>query len=104
MRGALLLRLYFCWQRWPGPSPVAPELGRRALEELLRFSGLRLVTGDRHLGQEMARLAADLQLRGADAAYVAVATRLSLPLVTWGREQVLWAASCIPLLAPEEDR
>gem|GEM_PF-3592889 len=42
----------------------APELGRRALEGLLRFPGLRLVTVDRHLGQEMARLAADLQLRG----------------------------------------
>jgi predicted nucleic acid-binding protein len=81
----------------------APELGRRALEGLLRFPGLRLVTMDRHLGQEMARLAADLQLRGADAAYVAVAVRLSLPLVTWDREQALRAAPRIPVLTPEED-
>ena len=82
----------------------APEPGRRALEGLLRFPGLRLVTVDRHLGQEMARLAANLQLRGADAAYVAVAIRLGLPLVTWDREQALRAASRIPVLTPEEDR
>ncbi len=82
----------------------APELGCRALEGLLRFPGLRLVTVDRHLGQEMARLAADLQLRGADAAYLAVAIRLDLPLVTWDREQALRAASRVPVLTPEEDR
>ncbi len=81
----------------------APELGHRAVEGLLRFPNLRLVSLDRRLGREMGRLAADLRLRGADAAYVAVAAHLGLPLVTWDQEQALRAASHIPVRTPEQD-
>ncbi|MCX8068333.1 MAG: PIN domain-containing protein [Anaerolineae bacterium] len=41
----------------------APELGHRAVEGSLRVPNLRLVSLDRRLGREMARLAADLRLR-----------------------------------------
>lgn len=80
-----------------------PELGHRAVEGLLRMPNLRLVPLDRRLGREMARLAADLRMRGADAAYVAIAAHLGLPLVTWDQEQALRAAPRIPVLTPEQD-
>ena len=37
---------------------------------------------------QAAQVAVDLHLRGADAVYVATAQRLSVPLVTWDREQL----------------
>ncbi|MCS7350620.1 MAG: PIN domain-containing protein [Anaerolineae bacterium] len=81
----------------------APELGHRAVEGLLRVPNLRLVSLDRRLGRKMARLAADLRLRGADAAYVALAVHLGLPLVTWDQEQALRVALRIPVLTPDQD-
>jgi predicted nucleic acid-binding protein len=64
-----------------------PGLARRAIDQLLRLSGLRLVEMDRGLVREAARLASDLGLRGADSFYVAVAARLGLPLVTLDADQ-----------------
>jgi predicted nucleic acid-binding protein len=63
------------------------RLGRRSVAALLRLPTLRVVALDAFLGEQAAVLAADLRLRGADAVYVAVARRLSLPLITWDREQ-----------------
>jgi predicted nucleic acid-binding protein len=64
-----------------------PTLGTRAVQELLRSPFIHLMPIDRRLGQSAAQLAARLQLRGADAVYVALAQQLSLPLVTWDNEQ-----------------
>jgi predicted nucleic acid-binding protein len=64
-----------------------PAVGERVVEVLLRVPGLRLVSIDGRLGQEAARLAARHRLRGADAVYVATASTLNLPLVTWDAEQ-----------------
>ena len=47
----------------------------------------RLASVDAELAQLGAELAADRHLRGADALYIALAHRLSVPLVTWDREQ-----------------
>jgi len=63
------------------------RLGHRAVTDLLSWGPLRLVPLDALLAETAAYLAADLVLRGADAAYVAVAQRLGVPLVTWDREQ-----------------
>jgi predicted nucleic acid-binding protein len=63
------------------------RLGQAALKVLLRLPGLRVVSVERRLGLEAAQLAADLGLRGADAIYVALAQRLSVPLITWDQEQ-----------------
>ena len=38
--------------------------------------------------REATALAMELQLRGTDAVYVAVAHMLGLPLLTWDREQI----------------
>ncbi len=64
----------------------APELGRRAAEELKSVPGSRIVGLDVDIGTEAARIAASRQLRGADAVYVAVARALNVPLVTWDQE------------------
>ncbi len=64
-----------------------PALARRALTSLSSLPILRIVPIDAELAVEAARLAADRALRGADAIYVAVARRLSIPLITWDREQ-----------------
>ena len=56
-----------------------PALGLRAIEQIKSISGLRLI--------EMEHSLAELGLRGADSLYVAVAVRLSLPLVTLDIDQ-----------------
>ncbi len=81
----------------------SPELGRQAMESLAQLPNLRLVPLDPRLGLETARLAADLQLRGADAAYVAVAHHLHIPLVTWDQEQADRAGSLIAVYTPDLD-
>ncbi len=80
-----------------------PELGWQAVESLTQLPNLRLVPLDPHLGLETARLAAVLQLRGADAAYVAVAHHLRIPLITWDREQAERAGQLIAVYTPDLD-
>ena len=79
------------------------QLAHQATSRLLDLSMLRLVSVDQVLAREAARLAADLQLRGADAAYVAVAHHLNIPLVTWDREQAEKAQGAVIVLTPETD-
>jgi predicted nucleic acid-binding protein len=62
---------------------------------------LRVVAIDRRLGQTTARLAADLGFRGADAAYVAVAQYLGIPLLTWDEDQTERSGKVIQVLFPE---
>lgn len=62
-------------------------LARKAVELLKDLPGLRLVAMDEALLEEAAGLAAELGLRGADATYVAVASRLGLPLATLDSDQ-----------------
>lgn len=63
------------------------SLATRAISLVLRLPNSRLVPIDAEIGEFAARLAADRRLRGADAVYVALASRLSLPLITWDLEQ-----------------
>ena len=63
------------------------EIGRSVVERLTGLPALRLVPIDAAIGGRAAQIAADLRLRGTDALYVAVAERLTLPLVTWDAEQ-----------------
>ena len=81
-----------------------PQLGHRAAEHVSATPGLRLVPGEPQLALAAAELAADLQLRGPDAVYVAVAQRLNIPLVTWDREQLARTAGVIAAYTPAQAR
>jgi predicted nucleic acid-binding protein len=63
------------------------SLAEQAIQQLDSLPGLRLVEMDNSLLREAAKLAAELGLRGADSTYVAVASRLDLPLVTLDADQ-----------------
>ncbi len=64
-----------------------PGLATQAVTTLEHLPGLRLVEMDRPLLDEATHLAAELGLRGADSTYVAVASRLNLPLATLDADQ-----------------
>jgi predicted nucleic acid-binding protein len=78
-------------------------LAERAVRDVLQVPGVRLVSIDRRLGQEAARLAARLHLRGADAVYVATARLMRLPLVTWDSEQHSRANALVSVRSPGID-
>jgi predicted nucleic acid-binding protein len=77
-----------------------PILGRRSLEVILGLPGIRIVPLDPDLGREAGQLAADYRLRGADAVYVASASRHNLPLVTWDDELQARAGRIVTMLHP----
>jgi predicted nucleic acid-binding protein len=76
------------------------HLSAEAVQSILRVPDLRIVSVDRDLGDDAARIANDLAIRGADAVYVAVARRLQLPLVTFDEEVRLRARAIVPTLSP----
>ncbi len=75
-----------------------PALGLNAIEQLQNLPGLQLVDMERSLLQEAAQLAAELGLRGADSTYVALAVRLSLPLITLDIDQKARATKRVKVL------
>ena len=77
-----------------------PELARRAVDALLRLASLRLLALDETLARAAASVAAQLRLRGADAVYIAAASELRVPLVTWDAEQRERAAGVVAVLEP----
>jgi len=62
----------------------------------------RLAPVDDELAQLGARLAAELRLRGADALYVGLASRLGVPLVTWDQEQLERGRQMVSALSPQD--
>ena len=77
------------------------KLGQRAIDRWLSFHNLRLISLDHVAGIRAARLAADQRLGGADALYVATATLLSIPLVSWDQQQLDRAKGLVEARAPE---
>jgi predicted nucleic acid-binding protein len=57
---------------------------------------------DASLARLSADLAAQLQLGGADALYVALAQRLGIPLITWDREQLQRGLAAVTALTPDD--
>lgn len=80
----------------------AAGTARETAEQLTRLRGISFLPVDRRLAAVATWLAADRQLRGADALYVAVAHRLGVPLVTWDREQLERAGSLVRVATPDE--
>jgi predicted nucleic acid-binding protein len=77
------------------------QFGRDAVQELLSVPQLELVPHDAAFGEAAALLAADLRLRGPDAAYVAVAQQRRIPLITWDNEQGQRAATVVIVQTPQ---
>lgn len=73
------------------------DLAKRAVATLKQLEDLRLVEMEAELVQCAADLAANLGLRGADAFYVAVAARLSVPLATLDIDQQGRAANVVEI-------
>ena len=80
-----------------------PALSKRAITQLERLPGLRLVDMDHELVREAARLAAELGLRGADSLYVATARQLGLPLVTFDVDQRARAQARVTIRSISDD-
>jgi len=65
-----------------------PVAGRAAIQYLIDLRNLYIISIDHRLAMIAAELAADYQLRGADAVYAALAFRLDVPLITWDIQQM----------------
>jgi predicted nucleic acid-binding protein len=74
--------------------------GASALQQILTQPLFQLYSVDFSLGQEAARIASSLALRGADATYVALAIHLDCTLFTWDTEVLARAATVVDVLAP----
>lgn len=77
-----------------------PARGHIAAAQLIAMPEVSLIPIDQPLVDEATRLAADLMLRGADSYYVAVAKMLSLPLVTFDKEQITRTITVITTIRP----
>ena len=62
---------------------------------------MRIIPLDNMLIHLSVDIAANLQLRAADAIYVAVAKQLNIPLVSWDKEQLRKASSLLTTYTPE---
>jgi predicted nucleic acid-binding protein len=76
------------------------DLGNKAISQLLTVPTLRLVAVDHSLGIQASRIAANYQLRGADALYVTVAQQLNIPLVSWDNEHLTRTSGLITTYTP----
>ena len=65
-----------------------PSAGHTAVASVLAIHSLTLIPDVGEPPTLASQLAADLQLKGADATYVAVAMQLDMELVTWDHEQL----------------
>jgi predicted nucleic acid-binding protein len=81
-------------------SATGPQMALQAAATLARLPLMQIVPMDEPLVTTATDLAARLGLRGADALYVAVAQRLSLPLLTWDGEQLTRPAGLIRAFHP----
>ncbi len=79
------------------------DLGRVTSTLVSGLPGFRIVAIDQELADLSASVAATLQLRGADAVYVALALLADVPLVTWDKQQLTRGARVAQTLTPEED-
>ena len=71
-----------------------------ALQKTLSSPALQVIPIDAPLATAAAQLALHLSLKGADAAYVALAVERSCPLVTWDRELISRAGAVSSVVEP----
>ncbi|MEO7839698.1 MAG: type II toxin-antitoxin system VapC family toxin [Anaerolineales bacterium] len=64
-----------------------PELGLNAIQKIENLPDVRIVDMDKALMDEASRIAAKYGVRGADSVYIAAASTLNIPLVTFDVDQ-----------------
>ncbi|HSH79839.1 MAG TPA: type II toxin-antitoxin system VapC family toxin [Herpetosiphonaceae bacterium] len=72
----------------------------RALQRIRLLPRFTPVPVDVVLGDDASDLAVALQLRGADAVYVALAAQLIVPLITWDQEQLVRGSQRVTTYEP----
>ena len=77
------------------------QLAQQTIDQMLKIPALHIVVIDHQLGQTATKLAVELYLRGTDAIYVALAYRLSIPLVSWDAKQLERTGKLIQAKTPE---
>ncbi len=77
-----------------------PTLTKEIISNLVEVSAMRLVPMDFALIRTAINIANELQLRAGDATYVAVAYQLSIPLISWDKEQLQKASRIIQTYTP----
>ncbi|NJN82312.1 MAG: type II toxin-antitoxin system VapC family toxin [Caldilineaceae bacterium] len=80
-----------------------PLLALETVERLRNSSIVRLAPVDINLAERAAAIAARHRIRGCDAIYVALAERLSIPLITLDRQQLTRASTVIATSSPSAD-
>jgi predicted nucleic acid-binding protein len=86
-------------------GPVArqtkqPHLAQQALKSMLSLPMFQLEVINAPLGRLSAQIAIDLMLSGADAVYVALAYKLSVPLVSWDGEHLTRGGRLVTVITP----
>jgi predicted nucleic acid-binding protein len=75
-------------------------LAHRAVEHIKRAGIIEVVPVALPIAELAASIAADHQIRGCDAIYVATAKQYSETLITLDRQQLEWAISVVSTRAP----
>ena len=65
-----------------------PNLARELVSMIEDFPGIKLISLDLSMARRAAEIAVEHRLRGADAAYVAVADAFDAALISWDQEML----------------
>jgi predicted nucleic acid-binding protein len=76
-----------------------PEQGLKAISQLENLPDVRIVDMDKALMDTASRIAAKYGVRGADSVYVAVASTLKIPLITFDVDQRERASRLVEVIA-----
>ncbi len=87
-------------------QPFARQTGDPSLaEELVSiiedFPGINLISLDLSLAKKAAQIAIAHRLRGADAAYVAVADAFDAMLISWDQEMLKRCPAAVATITPD---
>lgn len=75
-----------------------PDLGLNAIQKIENLPDVRIVDMDKALMDDASRIAAQYGVRGADSIYIAVASTLKIPLVTFDIDQREKAAKLVDII------
>jgi len=78
-----------------------PYLAKELVSMVEDFPGIKLISLDLPLARGAAQIAIEHRLRGADAAYVAVADAFDTALISWDQEMLKRCPAAVATMTPE---